>query len=58
VQEVQFAFIVQCRDETLTRHGVQRFFDWLNRSGESNPLIEWPVTQARFVAANADEVGE
>jgi hypothetical protein len=34
IQKVQFAFIVNCHDETTTRHGIQRFFEWLAQSGE------------------------
>jgi hypothetical protein len=34
VQKVQLAFIRDCRDEATTRHGVQRFFDWLDQTGE------------------------
>lgn len=34
IQKVQFVFIVNCHDETTTRHGIQRFFEWLAQSGE------------------------
>ena len=36
IQKVQFAFIVNCRDEANTRHGVQRFFEWLAQTGEES----------------------
>lgn len=32
VQKVQLAFLKDCRDETTTRHNVQRFFEWLERT--------------------------
>jgi hypothetical protein len=38
-QQVQIAYIANCRDETNTRHGLQRFFDWLEQSGEQESLL-------------------
>lgn len=55
VQKVQFAFIVNCRDETTTRHGVQRFFEWLDQTGESVHLAQRARSRARIVAAIAAE---
>ncbi len=39
VQSIQLVLIAQCRDETTTRHGVQRFFEWLYESEQAAELI-------------------
>jgi hypothetical protein len=56
VQKVQFAFITNCRDEANTRHGVQRFFEWLTQTGEDALLAERAKARARIVRAIAKEV--
>jgi len=53
--KVQCIFLRNCRDETSTRHAVQRFFDWLARSGEDQPLADRGVSRARIVKAIANE---
>lgn len=55
VQKVQFAFIVNCRDETNTRHGLQRFFNWLSQTGEEILVAERAQARARIVGAIARE---
>ncbi|HOP98624.1 MAG TPA: DUF4062 domain-containing protein [Verrucomicrobiota bacterium] len=55
VQKVQFAFIVNCRDESTTRHGAQRFFEWLAQSGEEALVAERAEARGRIVAAIAKE---
>ncbi|MDR1281570.1 MAG: DUF4062 domain-containing protein [Opitutaceae bacterium] len=55
VQKVQFAFITNCRDETNTRHGVQRFFEWLGQTGEEKLLASCAQARARIVRAIAKE---
>jgi hypothetical protein len=55
VQKVQFAFIVNCRDEANTRHGLQRFMEWLSQTGEEVLLAERALARARIVAAIAKE---
>lgn len=57
VQKVQFAFIVNCRDDATTRHGVQRFFEWLTQTGEDKLLAERARAHARIVSAIAKEAG-
>lgn len=55
VQKVQFVFIVNCRDESTTRHGAQRFFDWLTQTGEEALVAKRAQARARIVAAIAKE---
>lgn len=55
VQKVQFAFIANCRDETTTRHGVQRFFEWLHQTNEDKLVAERSKSRARIVKVIAKE---
>ena len=55
VQKVQFAFIVNCRDDATTRHGVQRFFEWLTQTGEEARVADRARARARIVSAIAKE---
>ena len=55
IQKVQFAFIVNCRDEANTRHGVQRFFEWLAQTGEESLVAERAKARTRIVSAIAKE---
>jgi hypothetical protein len=57
IQKVQFAFITNCRDESNTRHGVQRFFEWLHQTGEDRLVAERAQARTRIVRAVAKEVG-
>ncbi len=57
VQKVQFAFLTNCRDEANTRHGAQRFFDWLAQTGEDALVAKRAAARARIVKAIAQEVG-
>jgi hypothetical protein len=56
VQKIQFAFITNCRDETNTRYGVQRFFEWLTQTGEDALLAKRAKARARIVRAIAKEL--
>jgi hypothetical protein len=53
VQKVQFAVITNCRDEANTRHGVQRFFEWLSQTGEEKEVAERARQRAIIVRAIA-----
>jgi hypothetical protein len=56
IQKVQFAFIVNCRDESNTRHGVQRFFEWLAQTGEGALVANRAKARARIARAIAKAV--
>jgi hypothetical protein len=56
IQRVQFAFITNCRDETNTRHGLQRFFEWMTQSGEDKLVAERAQSRARIVRAIAEGI--
>ena len=49
IQKVQFAFIVNCRDDANTRHGAQRFFEWLAQTGEETLVSERAKPRANRV---------
>jgi len=55
IQKVQFAFLVNCRDETTTRYSLQQFFEWLSQTGEDVLVAERAQSRARIVAAIAKE---
>lgn len=40
VQNIQIAFLSNCRDISSTKHNVQRFMSWLDESGENNNFYE------------------
>jgi hypothetical protein len=52
---VQFAFLTNCRDEASTRHGLQRFFEWLNQTGEDERVATRAKARARIVRVVAKE---
>lgn len=55
IQKVQFAFIRDCRDETNTIHGVQRFFSWLEQNREDVLVSKRALARARIIRAIAQE---
>jgi len=55
VQKVQFAFLANCRDPDRTRHVAQRFFGWLQQTGEDERLSGRAAARARIVRAIANE---
>ena len=56
IQKVQFAFIVGCTDEQNTQFGVQKFFEWLIRTGELSFLASRAMSRAKIVSAIASVV--
>jgi len=57
VQKVQFAFITNCRDDANTRHGVQRFFEWLRQTNEEANVAHRAKARAHIVRAVAQVQG-
>ena len=55
IQKIQFAFIVNCRDEANTRHGVQRFMEWLEQTGEAGHVANRATSRTNIVKAIAKE---
>jgi hypothetical protein len=53
VNNVQLALISTCRDDTTTRHGVQRLFEWLQQSGEDRLVRRRAEARAHIIAAVA-----
>ena len=56
IQKIQFAFIVNCRDETNTRIGVQRFLEWLEQTGEAKLVAKRAASRTNIVKAIAQEM--
>jgi hypothetical protein len=53
---VQAAFIAQCRDESSTKLGCQRLFDWLQQSGEMGGLLARGRSRAKLMSVVANEI--
>ncbi|MGA9621320.1 DUF4062 domain-containing protein [Methanoregula sp.] len=51
VQMIQLIFLQDCRNETETVHVLQRFLDWLEKSGEVDFLIERAEKRKKIVKA-------
>jgi hypothetical protein len=51
VQKIQMVLIANCRDETTTRHGVQRLFDWLDQTGEADRLARRAQARTSIIKA-------
>ncbi len=49
VHRVQLVLLANCRDDSSTRYAVQRFFDWLDRSGQGELLLAHAQARARIV---------
>ena len=58
IQRIQLVLISGCRDESTTRHGVQRFFDWLEQTGEDTLLAQRAMSRAKIVATIAGEMSK
>jgi hypothetical protein len=56
VQKIQLILIANCSDDPNTRHGVQRFFEWLQQTGEGGLLASRAAARARIVRQIAKEV--
>ena len=58
VQNIQLIMISNCRDETTTLHGVQRFFDWIEQTGEDQFLLQRAESRKQIVKAIANEINK
>lgn len=58
VQKVQFVFLAQCRDETQTRHALQRFLEWLEQTGEDDRLARRATSRTKIIKVIAKELSE
>jgi hypothetical protein len=55
IQKIQICLIANCRDDSSTRHGLQKLFDWLAQTGEDTLLAERALSRSRIVGAIAKE---
>lgn len=56
IQKVQFAFLANCRDESHTRHALQRFLEWLEQTGEATNVASRATSRAKIVKVIAAEL--
>lgn len=55
VQSIQIVLIAQCRDDTSTRIGVQRFLEWLDASKQSEELVKLAAKRKSVVKVLAGQ---
>jgi len=56
IQKIQLCLISNCRDAASTRHGLQKLFDWLDRTGEDARLAQRAVSRAKILETIAREL--
>lgn len=56
IQKIQLCLISNCRDAASTRHGLQKLFDWLQRTGEDKLLAGRAASRAKILKAIAGEL--
>ena len=55
IQKIQLIFLKNCRDESTTRHNVQRFFEWLEQNSEDKLLAKRAASRAKIIRTIATE---
>ena len=55
IQKIQICLIANCTDPNSTKHGLQRLFDWLERTGEAEFLAKRSLSRARILRVVAKE---
>ena len=53
VQSIQLVLVAQCRDETSTRLGVQRFLEWLDQFEQTAALVRHAAKRKTVIGALA-----
>jgi hypothetical protein len=53
VQSIQLVLVAQCRDSSTTRHGVQRFLQWLDESDQDDQLVRHAAKRKVVITALA-----
>ena len=56
IYKSQVILVSNCRDDTSTRNGVQRFFDWLEQSGERKNLLARAMARTEIVKKIAEVI--
>lgn len=56
VQAIQLVLISGCGDEIATRHGIQKFLEWLDQSDQRELLVRGAQKRKAIVAALASEI--
>jgi len=49
IQKIQMIFLKNCRDESATKHNVQRFLDWIEETGESDFIRNRSISRRKIV---------
>jgi len=49
IQKIQMIFLENCRDDSSTRHNVQRFIEWINETGEDGFISSRAIARRKIV---------
>jgi len=55
VQSIQIVLVAQCRDDTSTRIGVQRFLEWLDAAYQAGELVSQAAKRKAVVKVLAGD---
>ena len=55
IQKIQMIFIEKCSDSHSTRHGIQDFLEWLERTSEVDNLIQRAISRKKIIDVIAEE---
>ncbi len=58
IQKIQLCLLSNCRDPASTLHGLQRFFEWLDRTDEDKQLVNRALSRAKILKVIANEKEE
>jgi len=56
VQKIQLCLISHCRDSASTKHGLQKLFEWLERTGEDKHLAERSISRSKILKTISGEL--
>lgn len=57
VQQIQFALLQDCRDDTTTRNSMHRLLQWLRKSGEDSLVAERALRRRIIAGTVAEQAG-
>lgn len=55
-QQIQFALLKDCRDDSTTRNAVHRFLDWMREAGEEEAVARRAEKRRNVANAIAAEL--
>jgi hypothetical protein len=56
VQKIQLCLITNCYDAASTKHGLQKLFEWLDRTGENKLLSKRAISRSKILKTISGEM--